>query len=64
MQVGRSLGLGSIFSLESSPSCCSEATVDARKGGVLALSQDSHDPLCSTAGDKSGNPSVPSQPVH
>ena len=39
LQVGRSLGRGSIFSLESSPSCCPEATMDARRGGAPAPSQ-------------------------
>lgn len=59
LQVGRSLGLGlPIFSLEASPSCCSEATVDAGKGGALALSLGSRGLFCSTAEVKSGSPSV------
>lgn len=62
LQVGRSLGWGSIFSLESSPSCCSEVTVDAREGGAPAPSQGSRGLLCSTAGDKRGRPSVPILP--
>lgn len=39
LQVGRSLGRGSIFSLESSPSCCPEASTDARRGGAPAPSK-------------------------
>lgn len=39
LQVGRSLGRGSIFSLESSLSCCPEASRDARRGGAPAPSK-------------------------
>lgn len=61
--MGRSLGLGlPVFNLEASPRCCSEATVDAGKGGVLALSLGSRGLLCGTAEVKSGSPSVPGLP--
>lgn len=39
LQVGRSMGWGSIFSLESSLSCCPEASTDARRGGAPAPSK-------------------------
>lgn len=40
---------GSIFSLESSLSCCSEATLHARKGRTLARSQSQDSGVCCAA---------------
>lgn len=59
LQVGRSLGRDSIFSLESSPSCCPEATRDARRGGAPALSQGLQGLPCGPAGNSGGGPSMP-----